>query len=473
MRLHPEAGAQEAPARWDVVTEVLIVGFGGAGATAAVTACKHDAEVLVLEESDRGGGITMYAGAAWLPHNPVQEANGYNDSVEEGFEYLWKTTRGQAREEVVRAFVENSYETLSELLDETGLQPGFGVWDDFQPSYPGAKNSRLVRFSCRDYFRRLHESLEARGGRVMTRTRARHLYTDPNGGVVGVRAEGANGENLNIGAGRAVILCAGGFSRNEEMKRSFFRIVPVPSVVSTGGQGDGLLMGMGAGAMLGNMKEYAPEFEGQLEDGRAFRAPYSHPHAILVDRLGRRFINESEDYPTVGTGFYGFDGARDEYRYLPAFVVIDSEGADQTGLSRQEAVIKGDDIKELADRSGIDPSRLSETVDRYNRNIKEGRDPDFLRGVSKGSRGEEPEPLEGPPFYSIRIYPRVLDTMGGLEINGKAQVLNAASGKPIPGLYAAGNNAHQALGFYYQGGGSVGNLMVFGRLAGINAAKRV
>jgi succinate dehydrogenase/fumarate reductase flavoprotein subunit len=299
------------------------------------------------------------------------------------------------------------------------------------------------------------------------------------GRVIGVMGEKPS---ETFKATRGVVLCTGGFSSNEAMKKSFLKMHPVYMQLP-GLMGDGILMGIGAGANIEGMNKFvgAPLFPSPGTNRGVRFSIFGAPSCIMVNRKGQRFCNETADYDTVTTNFLVYDTMEDAYPNVPAWLIFDEKLRSKGPVSRDpswskdnsEEIKKGwikraDSLEDLAAQNEINARALAETVEIYNRHAAEGKDPLFKRGEIPGTVGVGT--MSGPPYYSIQTYPGLYDTAGGLKINTKSQVMNPL-GEVIPSLYAAGTNARMVTGFYYANGGSaLGQPLVFGRIAGRTAA---
>jgi 3-oxosteroid 1-dehydrogenase len=328
-----------------------------------------------------------------------------------------------------------------------------------------------------------------RGIEISLGTRATNLVRE-GGRVVGVEAGPVTY------SADAVVLATGGFEWNEELKRQFL-VGPLTHPNSPPvNEGDGLLMAMEAGAALGNMIEAwwypAAAIPGEEYDGRPLArfvgTERTAPHSIMVNSRGERFVDEAANYNDMQKAFYFFDANDFAYRNIPCWVVFDSQ------YRRRYAVLScrptepdppwlhvGATLDKLAGVAGIDPAGLGRTVGRFNAFVAQGRDEDFGRGDSAYDRFHgDPSAahpnlgtIEQGPFYALPVHTGAVGTKGGPIVNEHAQVLDVR-GRPIPGLYAAGNvMANPAGPAYFGGGCSIGTGMVWGFLAGEHAASRV
>lgn len=330
-----------------------------------------------------------------------------------------------------------------------------------------------------------------RGITVLLETRGRQLIRE-DGRVIGLRAE-KDGKDFLVKATGGVVLACGGFEWNEDLKKKFLQGVISHPNTPPFNEGDGLIMAMELGADLANMCEawwmpstYVPgdEYEGRPYSNLCV-AERTAPHCILVNRRGRRFVNEAATYNEVVKPFFNVNENGVGYRNLPCWAVSDSQYREKYTLMAvspadpdPEHFFKDDTLEGLAVKLGVDPAGLVETVKHFNELARNGKDTDFGRGDSAYDRfvGDKTTPhpvlgtIEKGPFYAIPMYPGSLGTKGGPRTNTNAQILDVR-GNVIPGLYAAGNTAAGVSGpAYYGGGGVIGLGMTFGYLAGIHAA---
>jgi len=310
-----------------------------------------------------------------------------------------------------------------------------------------------------------------------------------DGRVVGVRAV-HDGKPVNVQARRAVLLAAGGFSHNAEMRRKYSGNQPNEaqwSIANPGDTGEVLETAMRLGAKTDLLDEawWLPSTSFALGAAAAsVGQARQRPGAIFVDNTGRRFCNESNSYVEVGKAMYA-------NKAVPCWLVFD-EGyvqryaATSNPLKRRlpQAVIDSGAIKmsgtleELGGKIGVDPGCLERTVRRFNEYARKGLDPDFGRGQSAyndclGDPGYEPNhslgPLDKAPYYATEVFPNDVGTCGGVLTDQYSRVLGEDD-RPIPGLYATGNITATVMGRTYPGAGaSIANTMVFGYVAARHA----
>lgn len=528
--------------------DVVVVGSGGAGLTAAIAAADHGAMVLVLERSSKFGGTTAYSGGkVWIPNNHHMRRLGIADSEEGARAYLERTT-GNRYPNMIDAFLKAAPRMAEYLEANTPLEfyPCLN-YPDYHPEWVGAarggraldvvpfeagvlgeyadlirRSPNFVPFTHEEWERwrsPLRFDWELIGRRIQTKVlttgpaivagllkgcldrgiavrrshRAVRLVTD-RGRVCGLEVETPRG-GLTITARRGVILACGGFEWNDGLVGRFFRTPTRGAASPPWNEGDGLTMGAAIGARLSSPAEawWMPllRIPGEEADGRPFyRAMISErglPGSVIVNRAGRRFVNEALNYNDFVLMMGVFDPTTYDWPNIPAFFIFDERFRRRYAVATimpdkpvPEWVAKADSPRKLAERLRVDPDGLARTLERFNVFARQGVDPDFHRGQSIYDRyygdpavGPNPNlaPIDEPPFYGLEVVPGVIGTKGGLETDEGARVLNVW-GEVIPGLYACGNTAAFWLGQGYPGpGASLGPGMTFGYIAGIDAAR--
>ena len=534
---------------WDLEADVVVLGSGGAAMTAAIAAHDFGAkDVVILEKSGMVGGTTaMSGGMLWIPNNPYQIAAGIDDSDEDIVAYLDSLAPGALDPETLMAFMETGPEMIRYFMDKTPVRfHAYADFPDYQPYMPGAKadggrsldneafpfdtlgkwaarvnptkmaypvrgslmeaingtldEATLAEREAHDY-RGLGQALVGalfkavldRGIPVEFEKRARKLIKE-HGRVIGVIAEDSNGREFRARARRGVVIATGGFEWNEQLVKTFLRGPLTGPVSVPKNEGDGLLMAMEAGAQLGNM-QHAFWQQSVLEmkpQQRASKPNYmlgsderARPGAILVNRAGKRFVNEAANYNAMGKALHAFDAGKHEYSNLPYWLILDQRYKDKyptftspPGSPIPPYMIQAATLEELAAKAGIDADGLKATVERFNGMVRQGHDDDFNRGDNTydnfymwGDADFDPPYrtlglIDRAPYYAVKMESGALGTAGGPRTNADAQVLDWG-GEPIPGLYAAGNAMAAVLGEAYGGaGGTLGPGMTFGYIAG-------
>ncbi|MBI4331486.1 MAG: FAD-dependent oxidoreductase [Chloroflexi bacterium] len=477
------------PGKWDIETDVVVVGYGGAGAVAAITASDRGASVVILEKAPTGGGTTKVAGGGWLRPTDMRFC-----------QYVEKLCAGTTEPELIRLFVEKSMKT-GDWLKSIGGDPY-----DFKPvqiSYvagplPGASYPWLpgAEFMVKMKLRKpagtedevlwplLSSNVEKRPIKVMTNTPAEDLITGPKGEVIGVRAQRGAGK-VFIKAKKAVILTCGGFEYDEAMKNDYLPCRPFYAFADPNCTGDGVRMAQKVGAALWHMPATSAALGFKTpEYVAAFNVSFVTERFIFVNRDGKRFLDEAglEDHE-IATRVCVFDTARWTYPQIPVYAVFDEAGRKKAPLFQANSgfnrtlykwspdnsveinkgwITKGKTIAELARKIKVNGPALERCLSQYNEFCKMGRDADF------GRAAEALVPLDTPPYYAIELYPSLCNTQGGPRRDGESRVVNP-DGKPIPRLYSAGELG-SVWGFLYQGSGNLAECIVFGEIAGRNAA---
>jgi len=481
---------------WAHEADVVLLG-SGTGQAAALRAVVNGLSALVIEKAQFGGGTTgISGGGIWCPNNFRMAEAGIPDSREDALEYLSRATFGQSTPELMEAFVDNC-NAMVDFLRSVNIDWDFlPMFNDYYPEFPGGKpeGRTLQPISTIEgvsgggaLARMLQQEGEARGVEYMFSTAAKRLILGEDGSVMGVVAE-ADGQEINVRALRGVVVATGGFDHNPDMVSAFLRGPIYYPSAARGNTGDGQIMGMAIGANLRNMNESWGWPVYYNEDGGfsqpALTLELGKPGILVVNRRGQRFFNEAGAYDPATRTFYTYDNGTQEYANIPAYAIADSGhrsrysfGGVPAGQETPAWIKKADTLAELAGLLEIDAEALQATIDRFNEYAAQGLDPDFKRGVSAfdqltggdRSRTDIVNPCLAPvsegPFYAATIWPGALGTCGGLQVNGKAQVLNVW-GEVIPNLYAAGNASGSVMGAGYPGGGgTVGAGMTFAYIA--------
>lgn len=493
-------------ARWYDSTDIIVVGYGGAGAVAAITSHDLGADVLVVEKQpqDTHCTNTQMSGGIVIVPTDVESAARYMEALCQVEGELCWTDR-----DILHAWAE--YASLNKVWIESlgGSLKLTGIGGEHR-QMPGWQSIERWCFDGRGLglHRLLTSQVARRGIRLFFNAPAQNLVTDFNGDVVGVRVtlEGG-GHPVDIEARLAVIMTTGGFEFNETMKLNYLRVYPTYFTGTPANTGDGHRMVMELGADLWHMNSCSARLVAKFPDyplafsldfgGRNWFRRQGRPEGlkpgerpapyIVVDRAGRRFTSESFKghtlyyeltpydshglyYPRVPC-FWVFDQERMEAGPLPgglggtpAIVRLYSWSKDNSAELAKGWIVRGETIAELADSLGLPEAQLTETVNTYNAYCHQGCDPQFNRPAS------ELVPLCKPPFYALRLYPGGPNTQGGPRRNHLAQVLSVG-GEPIRRLYAAGEFGSIYGMLYPAGGGNLAECIAFGRIAAENATR--
>ncbi|MGW1225960.1 FAD-dependent oxidoreductase [Streptomyces sp. NPDC001515] len=475
-------------ARFDAETDVLVVGFGCAGAAAAFEAATAGADVLVLERAGGPGGSSALSGGELYlgGGTPVQRACGFEDSADEMFAYLRAALGPHADEEKLRLYCDGSaahFDWFTDrglvfeptLWDAPTWMPttrdglmwlGENAWPYNEIARPAPRGHRpaVPGFGGREVMAKLVDAARGVGAVSHDDTRATALVTDAAGRVVGATAR-RHGRDLAYRARRGVILTTGGFVDNEEMLRAH-----APALLGHGKVSDGL--DDGSGIRMAAALGAATRRMGTVEIALT-ALPALAVRGMLVDAHGRRFINE-DVYPGL------YSTAAVLTRPAPYWVIVDEEGYEDVPERERWGVVPrfvAETPAELETELGMPPGALETAVATYNTHAERGRDPYFhkdprwvrpLRGPFAAidpragfHRGGEPGAAAGTGASGF--------TLGGLHTTPDGEVLHV-SGAPVPGLYAAGRAAAGIHGEGYVSGTSLGDGTFFGRRAGRAAA---
>ncbi|NYB72855.1 flavocytochrome c [Sedimentibacter hydroxybenzoicus DSM 7310] len=449
--------------------DIVIIGAGGAGITAAIEAKEAGADVIILEKMPMAGGNTLISGAEYAAaNNWLQKKEGIEDNVELHVQDTLKGGDYKAKEELVRIMAENALAGAEWLRDEVGV-----VWEDELMFFGGHSVKRSLiplGASGREIVTKLVAKAEELEIPILLNTKATALITDESGKVIGVEATSED-TNYTFNTNKAVIIASGGFGSNVEMRVKYnFEIdETILSTNTTGSTGDGIVMAEEIGANLLGM-EYIQTYPicdpltGTLlyyDDARLYG------HTIIANKEGKRFVEELGRRDEMSMAIKAQTGnvcyeLLDQNGFV-ASKLQENHGPELEYLYKNELLVKADTLEEAADFFGIDAVELQNTVDRYNSYVDSGNDPEF-------NKRSLPSKIEVGPFYILKAAPAVHHTMGGIEINENAQVLDK-EGNVIDGLFAAGEVTGGIQGNNRLGSNALADITVFGRIAGQNAAK--
>ena len=441
--------------------DIVIVGAGGAGLTAAVRATEEGASVIVLEKMPIVGGNSLKAtGGMNAAGTKFQEALDITDSgVEEFIEDTMNGGHQLNNPDLVRTMAENSSEAVDWLASIGAELPKVAATGGTQHKYlhepedGSAVGSFLVD--------KLSKKCEEMGIDVRLNTCATEILMD-GGQAVGVKAEDAEHE-YTINAG-AVILASGGFGANFDLMTQYDpSLANAVTTNHAGATGDGILMAEAVGAATVDMDQIQLHPTVYQETGMLVSESVRSMGGILVNAEGKRFCNDMSTRDAVSQAELAQPGAF-------AWIIFDQRIVDD--LSSTQKYIKSgltvsaDTYEELAKLMEYDEEAAAnfvESMETWNAAVAAGEDAEF------GRNNGMDEDLSTAPYYAIKIAPGIHHTMGGIEINTEAEVINT-DGEVIPGLYAAGETTGGVHGGNRIGGNAVCDFVVYGRIAGANAA---
>ncbi|MEF9972491.1 MAG: flavocytochrome c [Clostridia bacterium] len=452
--------------------DVIVIGAGGAGLAAAVQANQNGATVIVLEKQDSVGGNTILSGGAFnAVRDGSEEAIANEDSMEKHYEQTLKGGDNKGDPALVRTLVENAYDGL-EWLKGMGMEFKDGVFTVTGGMWPRAHKPVMpVGTGFFDTYQRYIDTHE--GVELMLNTKADSLIQDANGKVIGVMATGKTGNVITLNANKAVILASGGFGKNVEMRMQYDEIwggldASIPSTNAAGATGDGIAMAQQVGAELTQMGYIQLLPLGDPKTGSlSGDIELDVERRIFVNNNGDRFVNEGGRRDDMTKALF-------EQPDNNMWIVLDSHcyptGDEKNNfnesvneLIEQGRAFKGETVEELAGKIGVPAANLQAALDDFNAHVTSGEADAFGRTLYS-------EPIDKGPFYAAARVPTVHHTMGGVKINPETQVLDA-SGNPIAGLFAAGEVTGGIHGTNRLGGNALADILVFGRIAGANAAK--
>lgn len=489
-----------------VDADVVVVGAGGAGMTAAITAAAEGKTVVILESQSMVGGNSVRATGGMNAGKTVyQDENEFGESA--GVEKTLKTAAEKyADNETITALAKTVSEQWAayqanptgyfdsvELMELDTMIGGKGIndpelvetlcansadaidWLDEHgitlhnvSSFGGASVKRIHRpvnaegktVSVGSYMiPLLQENCEKAGVKMMLDTTATEILTDANGAAVGVKATGASGETVTVNA-KAVVLASGGFGANLDMVVKYkpelkgFMTTNAPGI-----QGQGIEMAQAIGAATVDMDQIQIHPTVEANTAALITEGLRGDGAVLINAEGKRFIDEVGTRDVVSAAEIAQTGS---YSWL----VVDQAMVDASsviqGYIKKGYTVTGSTYEELGEAMGVDAAAFAETMEKWNGYVEAKNDPDF-------GRTSFANPLNTAPYYAVKVTAGVHHTMGGLKINANTEVLNE-KGEVIPGLFAAGEVTGGVHGANRLGGNAVADFTVFGRIAGAAAS---
>ena len=489
-----------------VDADVVVVGAGGAGMTAAITAAAEGKSVVVLESQSMVGGNSVRATGGMNAGKTVyQDENEFGESA--GVEKTLKTAAEKyADNETITALAKTVSEQWAayqanptgyfdsvELMELDTMIGGKGIndpelvetlcansadaidWLDEHgitlhsvSSFGGASVKRIHRpvnaegktVSVGSYMiPLLEENCEKAGVQILLNTTANEILTDANGAAAGIKATGSTGETVTVNA-KAVVLTTGGFGANLDMVVEYKpELKGFMTTNAAGAQGQGIEMATAIGAGTVDMDQIQIHPTVEANTAALITEGLRGDGAILINEEGQRFIDEVGTRDVVSAAEIAQTGS---YSWL----VVDQAMADASsviqGYIKKGYTVTGSTYEELGKAMGVDAAAFAETMEKWNGYVEAKNDPDF-------GRTSFANPLNTAPYYAVKVTAGVHHTMGGLKINANTEVLNE-KGEVIPGLFAAGEVTGGVHGANRLGGNAVADFTVFGRIAGAAAS---
>lgn len=519
--------------------DVVVIGSGAAGLTAAVRAAHDGLQVAVIEKDAKLGGTSAAGGGViWAPANHLGAQAGYEDSDQAGIDYLTAAAGHIMTAEDIAWYVQTSGAAVQFLDDHTRVELLPLTRPDYHMEWPGSaaggRSLDNAAFRADDYpeisevmrqptyFPLLtmveRDDLNGRAPDPdLLAQRAASGVRTMGGALVGTLAATALDAGVDIVLdspvtdlqgdetdwqvtltgdtavqAAAVVIASGGFEFNPRLRESFLPIDITP-IGAPSNEGDGLELGMAAGASLKDMTAVwgVPIINAQNQTydgkptGRMGNVEMTLPGSITVNQAGRRFVNEALNYHDAARVFVNIDPQTGKAENNPAWLVFDHTYMSKypvAGSTPGEApdwMLSADSLAELAELTGIDADQLAATVEQFNADARTGVDTAFGRGSTEqdrhlGDASVEPNPcmtpLETGPYYAVPLHAGALGTSGGLATNHDGQVLDRHQ-EPIAGLYAAGNVSGGVFRNTYPGGGAtLGSGVTRGYAAGSHIA---
>lgn len=502
-----KAPVEDVEATYDVV----VLGGGGAGLTASITAAQNGAKVILVEKAGSLGGNTLIAGQGFNACDPERQANTEMSEALLGqlksyldldpadfgaFAEVLETVKGQINDyiasgsttlfdspelhmlhtymggkrtgldgtviepdlELARTFATNALDAL-EWAESIGAQ-----WNDTTSTILGAMWPRSHGLANGNVITILTDAAKANGVEIVTDTRANELIVE-NGKVVGVKATTSEGANVTLHANSGVVLATGGFSANAPMVVEYNNYWPglsdtMPSTNAPTITGDGIVMAKAVGADLVGMGFAQLMPSSHPVDGSLFSGIWGSAETqVFVNKEGKRYVNEYAERDVLSKAALAqTDGI--------FYIICDNKiakNADVAGMEAKGNVVVADTLEELAEKLGIPTDTFVETIERYNSFVDAQKDDDF----GKPLFGEK---IDEAPFVATPRSPSLHHTMGGVKIDTNTHVIST-EGNVIDGLYAAGEVTGGLHAGNRLGGNAMTDFLVFGRIAGENAAK--
>ena len=451
--------------------DVIVLGAGLAGYSAALAAAEAGASVLLAEKCSQSGGSSVLSnGLIAFANTPLQQQLGIKDSPSLLLNDLRTVGGPHTQDELLRTYASGQEDLYKWLIS-------IGVKFSSVELSAGQSVGRSHSTDPGELIAKLHSIAESYASvEIRTNTTAVSLLRAGNNDpVVGVTFD-QNGKLIDIAARRGIVIATGGFSRSEDLLQNF---VPHQSkamrVGGRGNVGDGLRMAWRLGAGMRDMGEVKGTFGAHISaghDGQEMLLMF-YRGAVIVNRSGNRFIDESLSYKLIGDACLSQEGSMGWQIFDQRVFDESASGArlfDARPALNRGLLIKAEPFEALAEKCGIDPAGLARTLSTYNKDCLKGLDNAFGRDGLCHHTGRLAA-IDKPMFFAYPSTTAVLATYCGLTIDAKTNVLDVYE-EPIEGLYAAGEVMGGFHGHAFMTGSSLGKSALFGRIAGREAALR-
>lgn len=479
----PSMGTKEIPEEWDMTYDVVVVGGGFAGLSAAYQASTLGASTLLIDKMPVLGGNSQINGGVWASYTSKIADDLYvklgltPDTAEKHIEDTIKGGDYMGDVKLVKNFVYGSPIMLDLMLDN-GLQVRESIT---RPGgHYGYRTYTTINGIGADIVNVQKKMLEQTSATIMLNSKMTQIYRESTGEqrVVGIKIETQDGIK-NVKAEKGVILTTGGFAGNVEMRSKHVPALTsdIPTTNHVGATGEGIIMAQEVGANTTQMSyiqlyPFANPNNGVLDSYAVI--PFSGPSAgiVYVDQYGNRYVNEGERRDVCSRAAQNSGG-------FPTFSIFGQEIVEKAGFISAEQlengifenrIFKADTLEELADiinsnkyKDGtisMNRETLKSTIETHNGYVDAGKDPDFGKVIDKGVMLK----IEKGPYYAIPQWPSVHHTMGGLTITEKTEVQDIW-GNVIPGLYAAGEITGGVHGTNRLGSNAIPDALVHGYIA--------